>query len=106
MALLQCMAEEHLDSLPSWSHWLSKQTTPFDVAAFAVATTVILLRCGWKHCKPSSDAIPAEFWYQVPQSQSSQTSLREKKAEERNIAAAFKDQVGDSPVISNPKPAL
>lgn len=104
MALLQCMTEKHLDGLRLWSHWLSKQTTSLDVAAFAVATTAILLRCGWKYCKPSSDVIPAEFWYQVPQSKLSQMSLREKKAEDRNIAAAFRDHVGDGPIISNPKP--
>ena len=37
--------------------------------------------------------IPDRFWHEVPQASSEQTAAREKTAQSRNIAIAFREQV-------------
>jgi DNA/RNA endonuclease G (NUC1) len=74
------------------SAWV-KELTPSDALAFTVTATLLTVAYGYRIWAAHGIKVPTEFWYQVPQSKDGQKVLHEKRAEERNIASAFKDQV-------------
>jgi hypothetical protein len=82
-----------IDSLFPPGFSLSLPTAAFDGIALIATIIVILLSWIWSYVVPKKGEIPFEFWYQVPQSQGTQAEARQKKADSRNIAVVFAEQV-------------